>query len=114
MGLTLDDLRGVPTSEAAIAMIEPKPGEAAIVALADVTGHVPQAEAMLKKAAANLLKHGAKQSTVVIGGYSVAIFELPIATEEQLPATRDGQPAAPVKACRSSRIGPSTSWPITS
>ena len=26
MGLTLDDLRGVPTSEAAIALIEPQPG----------------------------------------------------------------------------------------
>jgi hypothetical protein len=86
-GMALDDLQGVPGGEVGVAMIEPKPGEAATALVIDVTGHLEQGRALVAKAMANLLKSGAKQSALKIGGVVVDVFELPPPAEEQLPAT---------------------------
>ena len=97
-GLTLDDLKGVPGGEVAVAMIEPKPGEEAIVFLIDVTGHLAQANVLLTTATASLLKQGAKQSGLKIGGVAVSVFDLPLPSEEQLPQAAAGSAAAPAPA----------------
>ena len=77
-GIALDDLQGVPGGELGAAMIEPKPGQAATALVIDVTGHVVQAHALVAKATGNLLKGGAKQSALKIGGVVVDVFELPL------------------------------------
>ncbi|MEO8498421.1 MAG: hypothetical protein ABI614_25440, partial [Planctomycetota bacterium] len=46
----------------------------AVVMLVDVTGHLPQANALLAKVAKNQIAKGAKQSSIVIDGVNVATF----------------------------------------
>ncbi len=49
LGLTLKDLGDVAGGEACIALVEPQPREAAVVVLADVSGHRTEAQALLEK-----------------------------------------------------------------
>lgn len=77
LGLTMDDIRGVPSGEVAIARIQPGPGQSAVVLLADVTGNLEKAQATIKKATANLLDQGAKMQTQKIGGLDVDIYDVP-------------------------------------
>lgn len=76
VGLTLEDLRDVPSGEVGVALVQPSEDEAAMVVLADVTGNVDRAAAMLEKAAANLVRQGAKGSRQEVGDTSVMVFEL--------------------------------------
>jgi hypothetical protein len=96
LGIHLDDLAGVPAGEAALAMIEPKPGEAATVLLIDVTGRLDKAQAVLAKARTDLLKNGATESRIVVEGAPVFVFDVP--TEQ--PAAAAGQPAAAAPPAR--------------
>jgi hypothetical protein len=77
LGLTLDDLEGVPGGELAVAMIELAPRQSAMCALVDVTGRQPQAQELLQKAAARLTGRGARQTTTTIAETSVRVFTLP-------------------------------------
>ena len=61
----------------------------------------------------NLLKQGAKQSSLKVGGVDVCVFELPPPSEEQLPQASDGKTAAPAAARPASRTRPSMPWPET-
>lgn len=94
LGLSLEDMQGVPNGEVALAIIQPKPGEAAMAMLMDVTGHLPQAQAMLTKAQANLVKQGAKENRQVIGPATVLIYDLPLSDAAQA-APQAGAAAAP-------------------
>jgi len=49
LGLTLEDMRGVPGGDVAIGLIAPAPGKAALAIVIDVTGKLPQANEMLQK-----------------------------------------------------------------
>lgn len=68
LGLTLEDLRGVPGGEVGLASIlrttvaEAAEQRASVAILVDVTGHVPQATALLEKVSENLKKQGASRS----------------------------------------------------
>ncbi len=44
LGITLEDMRGVPGGDVAIALIAPKPGTAALAIVVDVTGKLPQGQ----------------------------------------------------------------------
>lgn len=77
LGLTIDDLRGVPSGEVAVALLQPGPKQSALVLLADVTGHQEKAAELLKKAAANLLQQKAVKRTEKIGGLEVDVFDIP-------------------------------------
>jgi len=77
LGLTLDDLKGVPGGELAVALIQPGPDLAATAILVDVTGHLDEAGAMLGKVAANMKKKGAKQTEHTIAGTKVILFDMP-------------------------------------
>ncbi len=84
LGLTLDDLQGVPGGELAVALIRATPDLAATAILVDVTGHLDQANAMLGKVAANMKKKGAKRSEHEVAGITVILFDMP-ETEEDGP-----------------------------
>jgi hypothetical protein len=77
LGLTWDDIKGVPSGEVAAARIQPAPGKAALAIVMDVTGRRPQAEGLVKKAAENLVKSGAKASVKAVGADRIHRFDLP-------------------------------------
>lgn len=93
LGITLEDLKGVPAGEAALALIEPKPGEAATAMLLDITGRLAQAQAAVAKARVRLLTDGAKESRMTIGGAAIYIFDLQPAKEDQAAASQDSSAA---------------------
>jgi len=98
LGLSLDDLKGVPGGEVAVAMIQPKQGEAAMALLIDITGRLRQAEAMLAGAQAGLLKEGAKESRKQIGPATVLIYDMPLAQPAQAAPLAGQAPAAVAQA----------------
>ena len=77
LGLSLDDIRGVPSGEAAVGLIQLERDQVALVLLCDVTGHKEQATALLEKVSTNLTKQGAKKRTLQVAGTAVLDFELP-------------------------------------
>lgn len=77
LGLTVDDLRGVPSGEVAVALLQPGPNQSALVLLVDVTGNQEKAEAALKKASANLIDQGSVKRTEKLGDLDVDVFEIP-------------------------------------
>jgi hypothetical protein len=85
LGLTLDDMKGVPGGDVAIGLILPAPGKSAMAIVMDVTGKLPQAHEMLQKANATQAKRGAKRSEVKIEGCPdpVIQFDLPELEEEK-------------------------------
>ena len=85
LGLTLEDMRGVPGGDSAIALIAPAPGKAALAIVIDVTGKLPQANAMLKKVTAAQLERGATQSVLKVDACPdpVIQFDLPELEEDK-------------------------------
>lgn len=77
LGLTIDDLRGVPSGEVAVALLQPAPEQAALVLLVDVTGNHDKAEQLVKKAAANLVEQGSTKQTEKIAGLEVDVYAIP-------------------------------------
>ena len=49
LGLTIEDMKGVPGGDVGIGLIAPVPGKAALAIVIDVSGKLPQANEMLKK-----------------------------------------------------------------
>ncbi len=64
LGLTPEDLEGVPGGEVGLARILPAPHTAAAAIVIDVTGHLPQAGAMLEKVAKKQAQQGAKRTVL--------------------------------------------------
>ncbi len=94
LGLTLDDMKGVPGGDAAIGLImipalemgnKKTEGKSALAIVIDVTGKLPQAQEMLEKVTAAQLKQGAKRSEVTLKGCPdpVIRFDLPEREEEK-------------------------------
>jgi hypothetical protein len=77
LGITWDDLSGVPSGEVAVAMLLPAPTEVAVVVLADVTGNLPKANALLDKIQQNLASQKAVRSQRNVQGTSVTLFNIP-------------------------------------
>ena len=65
----------MPGGELAVALIEPAKDEEAVALVVDVTGHVPQAQAMLDKVAANMTKQGAKETRKTVEGTTILVFD---------------------------------------
>jgi hypothetical protein len=85
LGLTLDDMKGVPGGDVGIGLVAPAPGKAALAIVIDVTGKQAEAKAMLKKVSENQLKRGAKRSEVTVADCAdpVVQFDLPELEEEK-------------------------------
>ena len=75
LGLTWDDLDGVPGGEVSLATIQPAPGRMAVVVMVDVTGHKDQAAALVAKIDARLVERGAQRMPHDDGG--PVVFDLP-------------------------------------
>ncbi len=76
LGLSWDELQGVPGGEVSIALVQPAPGRMAIVALVDVTGHKKQAAALLDKISARLDSRGAQRISRDVSE-SIVLYEMP-------------------------------------
>jgi hypothetical protein len=88
LGLTLDDLRGVPSGEVALALIEPAPNQSAMALVVDVTGNQDKARELLVKVSATLAKEGAKETKRVVNGITVLTFDLPKPEDNPKAAAR--------------------------
>lgn len=100
LGLTLEDLEGVPAGEIAIALIQPARYEAALAMLVDVTERTDEAHQLLEKVSASLLRDGAKRQTFEVLDTTVIVFELPqrpfgAGAQSILPIPAAGQAAEP-------------------
>ena len=90
LGLTLDDLKGVPGGEVGVAVIlqptpdKNTPDKHCLALLVDVTGHHTQATALLEKISTNLEKQGAKRSEI-----KLAESNQPVVRFDNLPKPQD-------------------------
>ena len=104
LGLSLQDLKGVPGGDVGIGLVEPARGRAAIAIVADVAGRVPHAREMLQRVIATQLKRGAKKSEIMVRGCPdpVIQFDLPEPEDEKdagrSPQADDGDQEASADA----------------
>ncbi len=77
LGLTIDDLRGVPAGEVAVALLQPGPEQSALILLVDVTGNQEKAKELVKKATLNLIEEGSVKRTEKIANLDVDVFDVP-------------------------------------
>jgi len=68
LGISTDDLRGVPGGEMSIAKVLLGPQKTCSALLIDVTGHQPQATELLQKVKTNQLKAGARGAQTAVAG----------------------------------------------
>ena len=98
LGIHLDDLRGVPTGEASLALMEPQPGTAATSLLLDVTDNLAKAKALLAKARGGLAGRGAQETVQKIRGIPVYVFDVPLPQAQQAAARQGGVAAVTATA----------------
>lgn len=75
LGITVEDLQGIATGEACLAIVMPKGADASLVVLADVTGKEREAAARLDKVAATLKSQGAKATRQKLPGVEISVFD---------------------------------------
>jgi len=75
LGLSMDDLEGVPGGELTFSMIQPAPGKYAIVITVDTTGHDKQAQDLINKVTTNLTN--LKATKVATKAKEITAFQLP-------------------------------------
>ncbi|OHB78755.1 MAG: hypothetical protein A2W31_10695 [Planctomycetes bacterium RBG_16_64_10] len=85
LGLTLDDLRNVAGGEASLALVEPAAGQAAVVALVDVTGHLDRVQELLDKVDRHLQERQAQAQTQEINGAALKVYTLPKEADDRQP-----------------------------
>jgi len=85
IGLTLEDLEGVPGGEVSLGLIQPggKEDEAAVALLVDVTGKLDRAQELLEKVDGNMRDQGATKSVRNVSGADVITYTLPKLRGEQ-------------------------------
>jgi hypothetical protein len=75
LGLSWDELEGLPKGEVSLAVIEISPDEAAVALVADVTGHNDKAAAVLAKVGERLTRSGARRISRA-GGDPTIVYQL--------------------------------------
>ncbi len=95
LGLTIDDIKGIAGGDVGLGMIAPKPGQAAMAIVVDVTGKLKQAQELLQKTVARQVQHGASRSEVEAGDNTILQLDLPVSAEsrEASPSTLKGSPS---------------------
>ena len=78
IGLTLEDLEGVPGGEVSAAIIQPSKDTAVMAILMDVTGKEVEANGLLAKVDRNMAAKKAKKEQQTVGGVKVTIYTLPL------------------------------------
>ncbi len=84
LGISWDDLEGVPTGEVAVALILLSETEDATAVLADVTGHDAQTQGLLAKIDKEMATHNAVRSERRVHGATVVVFDVP--KRDDIPA----------------------------
>ncbi len=112
LGLTLDDLKGVPGGELSVAVIQPAEDQMAVAILVDVTAHREEAKALLEKASENLIQRGAKRTQAMVLETPVDIFDLPKREEGELPEPEGGQARQAVYFLKDNLLGASDSLEV--
>lgn len=80
LGITYDDLGGVPSGELSLAILEkPEGRDAPIVITIDVTDHLTEAAALIKAAEERFGARGGRKSTSKQGDTPFTVFEVPAA-----------------------------------
>jgi hypothetical protein len=77
LGITWDDLEGVPAGELSLSLIERSGKDAALALTIDVTGHAQQANALLVAVEKRFAARGGRKQTVNSGGTALQIFAVP-------------------------------------
>lgn len=77
LGLTLDDLDGVPAGEMSLAIIERQGEDAALAITIDVTDHQKQADGLLAAVEKRFAARGGKKETTDSGGTTLQVFTVP-------------------------------------
>jgi hypothetical protein len=77
LGLTWQDLDGVPTGEVGLGLVQVSEKEAATVLTADVTGHPEQTQALIAKMHKNLTAQKAVQSRRNVMGTFITVYDTP-------------------------------------
>jgi len=80
LGLTWEDLKGVPAGEMSLSVFERKGAEAAQVLTMDVTGREKEAAAMLATVEKRFAERKGKKTTQKVGDTTFTIFEVPTNT----------------------------------
>jgi hypothetical protein len=81
LGLTLEDLEGIPGGELAVAAIESQPGQLATVLIVDTTGHEAAAKALVEKITSRLVER--KSKVVPISGAPPQLTAYQIPDDQQ-------------------------------
>jgi len=79
LGITWDDLEGVPSGELSLAIIERPGRDAALAITMDVTGRGPQAEALIAAVEKRFTGRGGSKRTVQSAGTTLLVFDVPAA-----------------------------------
>ncbi len=74
LGLTFEDLQGVPSGRLHAGADRAAPNQAAMALLIDVSGRLDKAKAMLKTAATNLVGKGARESRKETPTYGAWVY----------------------------------------
>ncbi len=91
LGLTLDDLRGVPAGELAVGLVLPEPEKPVLAIVMEVTDNIPKATEFLEKVSATLLKLGAERSMVDVPESDRPVVRFDIPAREDDPLSEPGQ-----------------------
>ncbi|MEM6330139.1 MAG: hypothetical protein AAF790_07815 [Planctomycetota bacterium] len=86
LGMTLDDVTAAAAGEVGVAMIHLTGERASVAVTIDATGKAAQADALLSKVDAQLIKRGAEKSSETYAGVQLAVYRLP--KVGRLPAGR--------------------------
>ncbi|HEX3725553.1 MAG TPA: hypothetical protein VHV08_04895 [Pirellulales bacterium] len=84
LGITWEDLDGVPSGEVGVGLIQVSEKEVCMAIVADVTGHPEQTAALREKLHRNLTSQKAVHSQKNILGTLVTVFDIP--KHEEIPA----------------------------
>jgi hypothetical protein len=107
LGLTLEEMKGVPGGDVGIGLITPKSGQAALAIVIDVTGKTDNAKEMLKQVTARQLQRGAMRTELHVKGCPdpVIQFDLP-EPEENKPAEKSTNEETEERAITTEAIEP--------
>jgi hypothetical protein len=87
LGITRDDLKGVPAGELSFSIIERHGSHAAVAITLDVTGHQEQAQAFLSAVEEHFAARGGHKQDVEHAGTTLHVFEIPATQPDPVART---------------------------
>ncbi len=85
IGLTIGDIDDFATGEAALAIVHPGQGQAAVALVVDFAGNEEKLSGLLKKLERNVTQQKGTRTVRNVGGVKVEVFRIPPAKADGLP-----------------------------